>query len=94
MKIQDIQKDSNFNEVTYATVSVRGVAGYASAINTNEVNVTKKVASIKDDISLRYGGTVKQFRKTITLEDGNVIRLFWFNNKQNNNSFTVYRKAI
>ena len=94
MKIQDIKKNSKFKEVTYATVSVRGVSGFSSAINTNEFNVTKKVIKIEDNTCMRYGGTVEQFSKTITLEDSNIIRLFWYNGIQNNNTFSVYRKAI
>ena len=69
MKIQDIKKDSQFTEITFATVSVRGVAGYGSAFNSYERNVTLKVKSIKEDTILQYGGSVETFRKFIELEN-------------------------
>lgn len=76
MKIQDIKKDSQFTEITFATVSVRGVAGYPSAFNSYERNVTKGVKSITEDTILQYKGTVELFRKFIELEDGDIIRMF------------------
>jgi hypothetical protein len=94
MKIQDIKQDSKFTHITYAVVSVAGVSGFSSAINTSERNVTKKVISIDDNITMRYKGTVEQFRKTIITEDGKKIRLFWFNGEKSNCDFSVYRKAI
>lgn len=93
MKIQDIQIESKPTEVTFATVSVRGVSGYDSAINTHERNVTKTVKSIKEDTIMQYSGTVETFRKFIELEDGNIIRLFWCNGEPRN-QFGNYRKAI
>ena len=77
MKIQDIKKESQFTEITFATVSVRGVAGYASAFNSYERNVTKRVKSIKEDTIIRYNGTQETFRKFVELEDGDIIRFFW-----------------
>jgi hypothetical protein len=93
MKIQDIQMDSKLTEVTYANVSVRGVADYASAINTHEINVTKAVKSIKEDTILQYNGTVETFRKFIELEDGTIIRMFWCNGEPRT-QFNNFRKAI
>ena len=93
MKIQDIQMDSKLTEVTYANVSVRGVADYASAINTQEINVTKAVKSIKEDTILQYNGTVETFRKFIELEDGTIIRMFWCNGEPRT-QFNNFRKAI
>jgi hypothetical protein len=77
MKIQDIQKDSKPNEITYATGYVTGVAGYAGAVNTHAYNVTKQVKSIKEDTIIQYNGAVQTFRKFIELEDGTLIRMFW-----------------
>ena len=77
MKIQDIQKDSKPNAITYATVSITGVAGYAGAFNGHERNVTKQVKSIKEDTIIQYNGTVETFRKFIELEDGTLIRMYW-----------------
>jgi hypothetical protein len=94
MKIQDIKKDSQFNEITYATVSVSGVAGYSSAVNTHEKNVTKRVKSIKEDTITQYAGTVETFRKFIELEDGTIIRMFWSSVSGLNYASNVYRDAI
>jgi hypothetical protein len=94
MKIQDIKKDSQFNEITFATVSVNGVAGYPSAVNTHERNVTKKVKSIKEDTILQYGGSVETFRKFIELEDGDIIRMFWTSSRGLSYASNVYRNAI
>jgi hypothetical protein len=77
MKIQDIQKDSKFDEITYASGYVTGVAGYAGAYNSHIRNVTKRVKSIKEDTIVQYNGAVKTFRKFIELEDGNIIRMYW-----------------
>jgi hypothetical protein len=93
MKIQDIKQDSKPTEVTYATVSVRGVAGFAGAINCEERNVTKAVKAIKEDTIIRYGGKVETFRKFIELENGQVIRLFWSNGEPST-QFNNFRKAI
>jgi len=93
MKIQDIQIDSKPTEVTYATVSVRGVAGYAGAFNGHEYNVTKKIKSIKEDTISQYNGQVQTFRKFIELENGQIIRLFWCNGEPRN-QFGNFRKAI
>lgn len=93
MKIQDVQKDSKFNEIAFATVSVRGVAGYSSAVNTHERNVTKRVKSIKEDTIMQYNGTVETFRKFIELEDGTIIRMFWGTKGQSYASH-IYRDAI
>jgi len=93
MKIQDIQIDSKPTEVTYATLSVRGVAGYAGAFNGHEYNVTKKIKSIKEDTIIQYNGQVQTFRKFIELENGQIIRLFWCNGEPRN-QFGNFRKAI
>jgi len=92
MKIQDIQMDSKPTEVTYSTVSVRGVSGYASAINTIERNVTKQVKSIKEDTIIQYNGAVETFRKFIELEGGSIIRMFWCNGEPRT-QFNNFRKA-
>ena len=94
MKIQDVKKESQFNEITYATVSIRGVAGYASAVNTHERNVTKRVKSIKEDTIFQYGGSVETFRKFIELENGDIIRMFWSSVNGLNYASHVYRDAI
>lgn len=93
MKIQDIKQDSKPTEVTYATVSVRDVAGYAGAFNGHEHNVTKQVKSIKEDTISQYNGQVQTFRKFIELEDGKTIRLFWCNGEPRS-QFNNFRKAI
>lgn len=93
MKIQDIKKDSKFNEITYSSVSVRGVAGYSSAVNTHSRNVTKRVKTIKEDTILQYNGTVETFRKFIELENGTIIRMFWGPNGRHYAS-NVYQDAI
>jgi hypothetical protein len=94
MKIQNIKKDSQFNEITYATVSVSGVAGYSHAVNTHERNVTKKVKSIKEDTIIQYGGSVETFRKFIELENGTIIRMFWNSISGLHYASHVYRDAI
>ena len=94
MKIQDIKKDSQFTEITFATVSVRGVAGYGSAFNSYERNVTLKVKSIKEDTILQYGGSVETFRKFIELENGSIIRMFWSSVSGLYYANNVYRNAI
>lgn len=94
MKIQDIKQDSIPTSVTYASVIVKGVSGYSSAISTIEQNITKNVVSVEDETCMRYNGAVEQFRKRITFEDGTILRLFWFNGKQDNQIFTAYRKAL
>jgi hypothetical protein len=94
MKIQDIKKDSQFDEITYAIVSVTGVAGYSSAINTYERNVTKRVNSIKEDTIIQYGGKVETFRKFIELENGAIIRMFWSSVNGLHYASNVYRNAI
>ena len=93
MKIQDIKQDSKPTKVTYATVSVKGVAGFSSAINCHEYNVTKAVKSIKEDTIQQYGGKVQTFRKFIELENGDVIRFFWCNGEPRT-QFANFRKAI
>ncbi len=93
MKIQDIQIDSKPIEVTFATVSVRGVSGYSSAINTSERNVTKRVKAIKESTIMQYNGQVETFRKFIELENGQIIRFFWCNGKPRT-QFNNFRKAI
>lgn len=94
MKIQDIKKDSQFTEITFATVSVHGVAGYRSAFNSHERNVTKRVKSIKEDTIMQYGGKVETFRKFIELENGTIIRMFWDNINGLYYATHVYRNAI
>ena len=94
MKIQDIKKDSQFTEITFATVSVRGVAGYASAFNSYERNVTLRVKSIKEDTIMQYGGSVETFRKFIELENGAIIRMFWSSVSGLHYATHVYRNAI
>jgi hypothetical protein len=94
MRIQDIKKDSQFEEITFATVSVSGVAGYSSAVNTHERNVTKKVKSIKEDTILQYGGSVETFRKFIELENGTIIRMFWSSASGLHYASHIYRDAI
>jgi len=93
MKIQDIKQDSQPTEVTYSTVSITGVAGYAVAFNGHQRNVTKKVKSIKDDTISQYNGQVQTFRKFIELENGKTIRLFWCNGEARN-QFGNFKKAI
>ena len=94
MKIQDIKKDSQFTEITFATVSVRGVAGYVSAFNSYERNVTLRVKSIKEDTIMQYGGSVETFRKFIELENGAIIRMFWSSVSGLHYATHVYRDAI
>ena len=93
MKIQDIKQDSKPTEVTYATVSLRGVAGYPGAFNQHVRNVTKKIKSIKEDTISQYNGQVQTFRKFIELENGQIIRLFWCNGEPKT-QFSNFRKAI
>ena len=94
MKIQEIKKDSQFEEITFATVSVRGVAGYGSAFNSYERNVTIRVKSIKEDTIMQYGGSVETFRKFIELENGAIIRMFWSSVSGLHYASHVYRDAI
>ena len=94
MKIQDIKKDSQFNEITFATVTVRAVAGFSSAFNTHEINVTKRVKSIKEDTISQYGGSVETFRKFIKLENGTIIRMFWSSTTGLHYASHIYRNAL